>query len=349
MNAMHNLRVIRVDGLQWDCSLHSKIPNLCVEICHRSILRKTRAIKDKSHVWNETLSFPAADASTVVSVKVLHKSTIPLRDDTCIGSINIELSELSRRCVNGPAHLPLDAHAGKNYGKPTVVVHLLNATITSVDLSHDVNTAIEAIQGLGHSTGSGDLVEQSLSILDEERDLGKSILALVEKTGVLVNIIDKLSTLHPYVNVAWQLASALYKAISHQIETDQKLVGVVHAMEDAFNFVTDADSLPDKTERRLKHTIERLLQQTIECCRFILHYTSRNFPFNQRSMTARMLQMSRLKIDDFTERFLDLKTALDLDIGLHTAFVSARISDDVEDICMLCLITATISTDTWTG
>ena len=112
--------VIRVDSLQWDRSLHSKVPNLYVEVGVGRIFRKTRTIKDKPHIWNETLSLyvhhplrfsiwnscqqysPAAAPSNIPSIKVLHKSAIPFREDICIGSINIEPSELSRRCVNGP-------------------------------------------------------------------------------------------------------------------------------------------------------------------------------------------------------------------------------------------------------
>lgn len=36
------------------------------------------------------------------------------------------------------------------------------------------------------------------------------------------------------------------------------------------------------------------------------------------------------KINDFARRFTDLKSALDSNIVLHTAFVSARISDKVD-------------------
>ncbi|EJC99712.1 uncharacterized protein FOMMEDRAFT_160144 [Fomitiporia mediterranea MF3/22] len=118
---------------------------------------------------------------------------------------------------------------------------------------------------------------QGVSSFNEERNLGKSIWALIQKIDVLVRFVDRLSNLHPYVNATWQLVSALHKAISHQIETDRKLVDLVHAMEGAYTFVTNADSLPDKT-KRLQQTLAKLLQQTIECCRFVLHYADRNFP-----------------------------------------------------------------------
>ncbi|EJD00660.1 uncharacterized protein FOMMEDRAFT_159427 [Fomitiporia mediterranea MF3/22] len=82
--------------------------------------RYSSSSRDASH-------HPTADVSTIVSIKLLHKSVIPFRDDVCIGSIDIEASKLSGRCMNGPsgvlfilssmlayhelipAHLPLDA------------------------------------------------------------------------------------------------------------------------------------------------------------------------------------------------------------------------------------------------
>ncbi|EJC99714.1 uncharacterized protein FOMMEDRAFT_160146 [Fomitiporia mediterranea MF3/22] len=110
MGAMVNLRVIRLDYLRWDVPLHRKQPNLYAEISLGGTLQKTRTIKDKLPTWNEILSLnlpqqrsPLIDESVIVSIRVLHKSAIPIRDDVCIGSVNTELHELSGRCINGPS------------------------------------------------------------------------------------------------------------------------------------------------------------------------------------------------------------------------------------------------------
>lgn len=45
------------------------------------------------------------------------------------------------------------------------------------------------------------------------------------------------------------------------------------------------------------------------------------------------------KIDEFKDSFIQLRNALDSGIGLHTAFVSSRMSDKVDAICTYHLFT----------
>ena len=51
---------------------------------------------------------------------------------------------------------------------------------------------------------------------------------------------------------------------------------LAHALEEAFDFVRDADTLPDKIHV-LEKQIIRLLETTQDCCRFLQNYLSKTF------------------------------------------------------------------------
>ena len=97
--------------------------------------------------------------------------------------------------------------------------------------------------------------------------------------------------IHPIFEVSWKAASALYKVrldvsvrikplhrltpvqlVSHQYESDRKLVDTVEKMRIAYKFSTAAQTLNDKTEM-LRPLVKQLLDVTIECCRFVQEYT----------------------------------------------------------------------------
>jgi hypothetical protein len=61
-----------------------------------------------------------------------------------------------------------------------------------------------------------------------------------------------------------------------QFENDQKLVDLVTAMKDMYEFVSDLESLPYKM-RQLEGTIIKVLEQTVECSIFIREYTGHGF------------------------------------------------------------------------
>lgn len=64
--------------------------------------------------------------------------------------------------------------------------------------------------------------------------------------------------------------------MSKQFKTDKKVIDLVHAMEKAFEFANDTQSLPNKAQH-LEQTIIELLKQITECCLFVRKYTSSGF------------------------------------------------------------------------
>ena len=74
----------------------------------------------------------------------------------------------------------------------------------------------------------------------------------------------------------FDIYDCLLQTISHQFKIDKKVFELVRVMEDAFNFVHEADFLRDKT-KYLKSTMIGLLKQVDECCIFVREYAQRTF------------------------------------------------------------------------
>ncbi|EJC99720.1 WD40 repeat-like protein [Fomitiporia mediterranea MF3/22] len=320
MSGKLNLWVLGVGDVQWDRPLRSK--GVCVEVRLGDTVKKTRIVKSRTYDLHEILTFQRTE-STDFSIAVIHESKIGL-PDVVLGFLNIRVDELSSRCARGPISLSMKSQNLKNQKRLNLTVHLLPDQITPLHIKSSFSHAAQS----GHQVGNEGLnvADDIGPLLSGESGLFKSIAALFLKVDIVVKIVDELSKQgpFPFLNLAWQITSSLYKIVAHQLETDQEFVNLVRVMEEAYDFVTDAETLPDKSES-FKSTINELLQQTIECCYFIQHYANRNF-------LEWIPQMSRDKVRKFTNRFVELKKNLDSNTALHTAFVSARILEKVNEM-----------------
>ncbi|KAL5483282.1 hypothetical protein ACEPAI_8512 [Sanghuangporus weigelae] len=154
-----------------------------------------------------------------------------------------------------------------------------------------------------------------------------SVEHLLSKLEVFKRVIDTLSEFHPFLTLAWNLTSALYKAVKNVFDTDQRIANLVQMMGDAFAFVRDVQTLRDKA-KSLQEPINGLLKQTIECCLFVSYYVRRSF-------FRRMLDLSSSqKIDEFEQVLASFKQQIDSGVALHTAFVSMRTSQGTNDILL---------------
>ncbi|EJC98363.1 uncharacterized protein FOMMEDRAFT_171027 [Fomitiporia mediterranea MF3/22] len=160
----------------------------------------------------------------------------------------------------------------------------------------NITAAEQAIQQSGVSTsadGTVATIDATINNFADHGDLYNSVGSLVSKLDIFVSAMDILSQvsvclflnpsqkvtklqIHSYANFAWRLASTMYKTIKHQFEVDKKVVELVQAMRDAFDFVDQVDTLRDKTHK-VEAVIIQLSKQTNECCLFIQEYARHNF------------------------------------------------------------------------
>ncbi|KAF8174777.1 hypothetical protein K438DRAFT_1608964 [Mycena galopus ATCC 62051] len=116
-------------------------------------------------------------------------------------------------------------------------------------------------------------------VADSQEDLSKlldSLEILVARIGVIVRIGDEFAKIHPYANAAWQIVTAVYKAVETQQETDENLVGLIAAMVDVYSFAEDIESLHNKM-KGLGDILIKILNQTVECGIYIREHTTSGF------------------------------------------------------------------------
>ncbi|KAL5496048.1 hypothetical protein ACEPAH_3141 [Sanghuangporus vaninii] len=292
------LRVISLDGLKWKPVLHRKVPNLYVEIRLGTVTKKTRVyMKCLSPTWNDVLIFSSSpDESSDLRIQVKHSSRwLP---DPSIGYIDIKFAELLEKCTKGEVTLCLLPCRSQATMRPFGVICLhLGVADTATAADTYIKGAEEDVHrhDFEHSVELSNILEKTsneIALVSSGGELYQAVGDLLSKLAVLQHAMDVLSEIHPFLTIAWSLASALFTAARNVFETDKKVIDLVHKMSDAFAFVRDIQALPNKASSLLR-PIGGLLKQTIECCLFVRRYTNRNF-------VGRMLDMdSRRKVDEF--------------------------------------------------
>ncbi|KAK7676711.1 hypothetical protein QCA50_020343 [Cerrena zonata] len=148
------------------------------------------------------------------------------------------------------------------------------------------------------------------------------------KLSGIVGTIDKLAELHPWVDLAWQVCSSLYKVVEKQYTTDKKIIDLVVTMEATFGFIEDTRKI-EEDAIPLRPIIEDLMKQVAECATFICAYLQPSF---MKRMAKGLLTDLSLKIAEFIGAFAKLQKSLEAKVLLHTGFVSSKILGVVEDI-----------------
>ncbi|KAL5523364.1 hypothetical protein ACEPAF_1631 [Sanghuangporus sanghuang] len=332
MSTEYCLRVISLDGLKWKPILHGKVPSLYVAIRLGTVTKKTRVYKKcLSPTWNDVLIFSSPDESSDLEMQVKHSSRwLP---DPSVGYINIKFVDLLEKCTKGEVALSLLPCRRQATMRPFGEISLhLEVTDTATAGNTYIKGAEEDVHrhDFEHSAELSNILEKTskeIALVSSGGELYQAIGDLLSKLAVLQHAMDVLSEIHPFLTIAWSLASALFTAARNVFETDQKVIDLVHKMSDAFAFARDIQALPNKASSLLR-PIGGLLKQTIECCLFVRRYTSRNF-------VGRMLDMdSRRKVDEFGCMLENFRKEIDSGVILHTAVISIRTSGWIDSITL---------------
>ncbi|KAL5504760.1 hypothetical protein ACEPAH_7423 [Sanghuangporus vaninii] len=244
MACHYRLQVIRAEGVHWKSSLRGREPSLYVEVKLGSPIRRTKiAKKCASPIWNEALFFAFSDESATFEVQVKYKST--LLSDSCVGAVDIKVVDLLAKSIN-------DEEVA--FSSPLIVLHLeVNGAMATAQNSissaaEDIRSSkIQRLEGISFIT----------QVASRQSDLYKAVGDLLSRLSMFKDVVDVVSEIHPFLTIAWKLASALHAGIDKAFQTDQK-------------------TLREKTAS-IYEPINGLLKQTIECCLFVRLYVRRSF------------------------------------------------------------------------
>lgn len=114
-------------------------------------------------------------------------------------------------------------------------------------------------------------------------------------------------------------------------------------MASVYVFVDAVKEVPDKIIV-LSHTIDSIFKQTIECILFIREYTGKGFGgkfrtvlvsilnlchFEGRMLANLILDKAQAKVDEFIQKFTELRANFETGINVQVAMVTFRIQQAV--------------------
>ncbi|KAI6135990.1 hypothetical protein F5141DRAFT_1059254 [Pisolithus sp. B1] len=164
--------------------------------------------------------------------------------------------------------------------------------------------------------------------------ISRSLSEVVLKLEAFMQLGDAIAQVHPYAFIAWRTATAVYTVFSctfwiilkAQVDQETKLDALGSLMQDAYLFVDDVNSFPEKIPA-LEETITKLFVQTSECAIFIQECSGHGFA--KRLVSTAWVER---RINDLTDGFTFLKRALESRVAVQTAVVSFRIDKTVKHI-----------------
>ncbi|KAK7676720.1 hypothetical protein QCA50_020296 [Cerrena zonata] len=324
---------------------------------------KTKEIRDINAQWEEEFVLDGTKDNQIVRFYLKHSPTIG-RDRT-IGEAECILSELLPLSGTPPTQKDLKLYDIKGTGLiGTIVVsagyrgsqdeaQLSSEDVEEIPYEEDTQESPDnAIQNVADDTADlpEEMPEPSIETQELSKDAVQHLFAeantvvterlgpdsLFGKVGQLrdrlgklsgiVSTIDKLAELHPWVDLAWQVCSSLYKVAEKQYIADEKIIDLVATIEATFGFIEDAEKIKEDAIP-LRPIIEDLLRQVAECATFICAYLQPSFT---KRAAKGLLTDTTKKIAEFTAQFVKLRESLKEKVQLHTGLVSSKVLGVVE-------------------
>ncbi|KAL5520521.1 hypothetical protein ACEPAG_9745 [Sanghuangporus baumii] len=308
MSTHYCLRLIRLEELKWKHPLHRNDPNLYVEVKFGNVTRKTQVAKrTRSPIWDEELALipsPAVGEISAFKIKVKHDSTF--LQGVCVGIVDVNLVDVLEGSTEGEVYFEISS---PERAESTILGRIV-LQLSAID---EIQAIRVDIRGASHTGG--------------QHKLYKTIDELLQRLEKLEKVIGAVSEINSFSKIAWSLVSTLLKTVRNVFEADRKVVKLLEAMNEAFEFAVDVQTLRDKAAT-LQRPIEGLLKQTIECCIFVRECTSRGFAGRKREFD------SARKINEFEESLVKFKKEIDSGVILHTAFVSVRAVQGIDKILL---------------
>ncbi|KAH9950782.1 hypothetical protein B0H21DRAFT_706068 [Amylocystis lapponica] len=245
--------------------LSQKAPNLYVKIRFPDSgfdqkTQKTDVIKKTYNpVWNKEFLIKGVKyTSSQIQFDLKHDPSFLPFQTLCFGTGKISIDQLITQSKNILCKLDLQ-----------IVMDDIQGDLCSAQVT---DTSSHLALGFSMIQGASDLVESQIP-------LAKAIEALLFKLTRLKIIGDEIAKIHPYVNAAWQIVSAVHKIVKAQYDRDQEILELVAAMTDAISFIEDAQVIDQSYNQQqyLHKILSQIMPQIWECALFVKEYVADGF------------------------------------------------------------------------
>ncbi|KAI6148579.1 hypothetical protein BKA82DRAFT_992412 [Pisolithus tinctorius] len=151
---------------------------------------------------------------------------------------------------------------------------------------------------------------------------------LLDKINIFVTFTDALGDIHPYVKMAAVMLKGVIKVFTLQMVFKKNVKALVETMADAHSFLSESDPLSRIQSHR--QIIRALSLQTVECLYFLRDITEGGFGH----LIGRLLTNTERKFQEYTQRFRQLRAALQERAIISIAVTVLRLYDDVQGIAV---------------
>ncbi|KAE9406405.1 WD40 repeat-like protein [Gymnopus androsaceus JB14] len=311
----------------------NKAPNTFVKITIGDKSYETPVVKNSQNpVWDylffNILDDSKTDDSTSLSIKVMSKFYL---QEKVMGMVTILFSDLKKK-VSEPQPVILNLKNKHNELLLDCFLHIIIVQQSNHDAASAAISEIKpGVEKLTKHEGIAKIVGAGGSIADasnDSKDIAGTLGSIASKLNTLTSIIDKAAEVHPYVKLAWTIASSVQKAVSSQVERDHNIQELAETIETFFGFV---DSLPDNKNKimELKKITTAVMQQTLECMLFIQEYCKCGFAGRLVNQT---FSNTGTRIKEFQANFNQLQRSFTTGIVTNIAIVSFRISEKLDKL-----------------
>ncbi|KZP27143.1 hypothetical protein FIBSPDRAFT_886744 [Athelia psychrophila] len=297
----------------------------------RSVQTESR-LCTSSPEWKETFQIEARETSSVLSLQLFDSA---FRSTSMICASVITISDLLQLCRHGK-DAELNLRDIKSKLKGCIKIHFSLSSNGSwiVDeaqrwalvLSQQPKTAMKATGG--YIDNIDGLLAVSVPTVPPDT-ASQSIANVLDKLSHFMRIADELAKIHPYAKRAWDILSAAHKIIVAQVAIDQSVADLLKTIQDVYGFVDAIKEEPSKI-KLLEDIIERILNQTAECGRFIQEYLGHGFA--GRLLRETMGASTAVTVAGMAQSLITLRGQFDTGLSVQIAIVCFRIQTDVNTI-----------------
>ncbi|KAJ6498995.1 hypothetical protein C8R45DRAFT_1210847, partial [Mycena sanguinolenta] len=312
-------------GQSW---LHN-LPKPYVKVKVENITAETSTVpRTRNPVWNQKFTFglsPSLNNKLSLRISVM-ASSLPF--DRCIGIVNATLQLADSKENTQVLSLEVPGRTGIPAGEIAFRLCLQTPLLAGSTSIEAANAALQSssVPHFADMSQSNAVTVGSTLFPTDVPPLLSAVQSLSQKLSSVMVLLDDMSRVHPYVEIAWSMTSSLFKAIRGQFDRDQKVASLVAVMNEIYTSVETLDPCSDKI-KLVEDTLLAIVKQTIECTLFVREYCQQGF--QGRVLHQTFVDPSN-KIQCFVEAFTTLHKSLNTAINIQTTLVSMKVNHNLE-------------------